>query len=799
MQDDASAREYHSGDCVILPATRRLVREGAEVELEGKVFDLILLLVRDHARALGKQELIEKLWGRRPITDAALSQLIYKARRACGDDGERQSVIRTIYGRGLQWVAPVREIVVEPPAPAASPVSGDPSVRIPAAGTAAPGTRRRFARSVAAAIALFAICVALAWWLVPRGVAHDSAGLPRVALLPIENATGQSSLDWTQRGVPGLIGSLLASSRGIDVVDPLQVARVWNFTVPPGSSRIEHTRKVVGASILVTGRLRKLGSVYELSLHVERDDGHRNADIALAGSEPGALAVSAVARLREALDLSPQSTPALAASPVDPYLAQTFARGMDAGMHGRWSDAKPYFTLCVREAPGFLPCRLRLGQAQANTDQLAESGKTLEALLAVARHRDDTGMIADTLFELGDVSLIRHEHATALKRLQEAAVLARTLGDPTLRTRIALKSVDVASRLKRFDLADRQLQLARDLIQQHALEASKPDLHTSESFLASARGDYPAAEKADREALAASTALGNEANAAGDAYNLGLDLLRQKKTADALPLLAYTYRMGGKLQNTRLEFSGGDNLAILLLNAGVEEQVAPIAERLLEIGRQQKNPVWQALALILRGGSEWNAGDRKAALASVRQSAALVDPAQDPDLWIALQYNVAMAMVFEDPASLPALSKQVDAVIAKQPKPDHYRYSRSLIRAMAAATSDQAAAVRDLEAAAAAAHPDDPTHGNLHRAALVVALATGDADAARVGLPDFDPSASHDADILLLASQWARRQGDAALAAKAGQRLKALRETALAALRKSGPDAIADISGDSGD
>jgi DNA-binding winged helix-turn-helix (wHTH) protein len=76
MPDDAQAREYHSGGCVILPATRRLLREGTEVELEAKVFDLILLLVRDHARALGKQELIEKLWGRRPITDAALSQLI---------------------------------------------------------------------------------------------------------------------------------------------------------------------------------------------------------------------------------------------------------------------------------------------------------------------------------------------------------------------------------------------------------------------------------------------------------------------------------------------------------------------------------------------------------------------------------------------------------------------------------------------------------------------------------------------------------------------------------------------------
>lgn len=798
MQNEAQTKEYHSGDCVIVPATRRLLRDGAEVELEAKVFDLILLLVGDHARALGKQEIIEALWGRRPITDAALSQLIYKARRACGDDGERQTVIRTIYGRGLQWVAPVREMVAEPPS-STVPVINDPSIPVATTTMAAPAPHRRFAWPIATAIILLAVGVALAWWLVPRGVAHDATKLPRVALLPIENATGDAALDWTTRGVPGLIGSLLAPSPGIDVVDPLQVARAWNFAVPRESSRIDHTRKVVGASILVTGALRKLGSVYELSLQVERGAGRRDADIVLAGSEPGALAVAAVPRIREALDLPSQTSPALAASPVDPYLAQTFARGMDAGMHGRWSDAKPYFALCVKETPDFLPCRLRLAQAQASTNELAEAQKTLGALLDIAHRRDDTKVIAESLFQLADVSLIRHEHATALRRLQEAAPLARKLGDAGLQARIALKSVDVAARLKQFELAGQALQQARDLVQRHGLQENKPDLYNSEAFLANARGDYAAAEKSDRAALTASTAVGNEANAAGDAYNVGLDLLRQKKTAEALPLLAYAFRMGGKLQNVRLEFSGGDNLAILLLNAGLIERVQPIADRLLAIGQQQKNPVWQALALILRGGGEWNGGDRRAALASARKSVALVDPVQDPDLWIALQYNVAMAMVFEEPASLPELSKQVEAVIAKQPKPEDYRYSQLLIRAMAAAANDKTAAVRDLEAAAIAAHPGDPAHGDLHRAALVVALASHDADAARVGLHDFDPSTCHDADILQLASQWAHQQDDASLADEAARRLKHLRETALAALRTSGPDALAGIATDPGD
>jgi len=56
MRGDAKVRECHSGGCVIVPATRRLLRDGVQVELEAKVFDPILLLVDHHARAPGKQE-----------------------------------------------------------------------------------------------------------------------------------------------------------------------------------------------------------------------------------------------------------------------------------------------------------------------------------------------------------------------------------------------------------------------------------------------------------------------------------------------------------------------------------------------------------------------------------------------------------------------------------------------------------------------------------------------------------------------------------------------------------------------
>src|SRR5699024_4043887 len=196
-------------------------------------------LVENRDRALGKQEVVTALWGHRPVTDAALSQLLYKARRAFDDDGDRQAVIRTIYGRGLQWVAPVVETAADTVA-ADAPVVASPA---PAAGnTPVPPRRRR--RAWWAGLGALGLLVLLSTWIIPRSFAPPAPPMPRVAILPMDNATGNAALDWTARGLPGLIASLLGNTRGLDVVDPLQVARVWSFTPPKGRSQAEHTRYV---------------------------------------------------------------------------------------------------------------------------------------------------------------------------------------------------------------------------------------------------------------------------------------------------------------------------------------------------------------------------------------------------------------------------------------------------------------------------------------------------------------------------------------------------------------------------
>src|SRR5690242_4554726 len=80
-------RRYRFADVEIDLGAREIRRQGARVDVEAKVFDLIELLLLARGRALTKTELVSALWGGRPVTDAALSQQLRKARRALGDDG----------------------------------------------------------------------------------------------------------------------------------------------------------------------------------------------------------------------------------------------------------------------------------------------------------------------------------------------------------------------------------------------------------------------------------------------------------------------------------------------------------------------------------------------------------------------------------------------------------------------------------------------------------------------------------------------------------------------------------------
>lgn len=97
-------------DRYVLDGTRAELRcDGMPVSIEPQVFDLLELLVSSRGRIVTRDEIFERIWGDRIVSDAALSSRIRDARRAIGDDGVAQRLIRTVHRRGLRFVGEVRE------------------------------------------------------------------------------------------------------------------------------------------------------------------------------------------------------------------------------------------------------------------------------------------------------------------------------------------------------------------------------------------------------------------------------------------------------------------------------------------------------------------------------------------------------------------------------------------------------------------------------------------------------------------------------------------------------------------
>lgn len=116
-----AGRAWRFDDFVLDTARYELRRGGEKIRVEPQVFDVMTLLVSHQDRFVTKEELFDSVWGGRFVGEAALTSRIKAARRALGDDGESQRYIRTVRGRGYQFVGTIIADAPTPAAPAPPP------------------------------------------------------------------------------------------------------------------------------------------------------------------------------------------------------------------------------------------------------------------------------------------------------------------------------------------------------------------------------------------------------------------------------------------------------------------------------------------------------------------------------------------------------------------------------------------------------------------------------------------------------------------------------------------------------
>lgn len=196
---------------------RELSREQVPVAVEPQVFDLVVHLMQNRDRVVSKDELIDKIWHGRSVSESTLTSRINAARKAIGDSGASQALIRTIARKGFRFVGDVEA------------KSGVPASE--------PG---RMA------------------WAPPAPFALPDR--PAIAVLPFTNMSGEAEQDYFSDGISEDIITALSKLRWFFVV-----ARNSSFVYKGRAVHIREVARELGVRYVVEGSVRRSGERLRIS------------------------------------------------------------------------------------------------------------------------------------------------------------------------------------------------------------------------------------------------------------------------------------------------------------------------------------------------------------------------------------------------------------------------------------------------------------------------------------------------------------------------------------------------------
>ncbi len=424
-EDSAPNGVYRFGNYELRLQSRELLLGGDAIALEPRVFDLLAFLLQNRERVVTKDELLEAIWPGTFVSETSLSRAVMKARRAVGDDADSQHSVKTVHGRGYRFVAELVESEPVFDTASASP-SSEPS-------DGADGRRRRVVvGAIAAALALIALMALLPEF--GRQPIDSTGDVPRVAVLPIDNATGDSDLDWVRFGLMDVLAGQLQQQSGLGVTASKDVLAILGRQAGgPGDREAaldavgSRLLKQLGATHIVRARLERPGQLYRLQAEILAHDGSESG-IELLGNEPLGL----VTELRRVIDdrVAGARRTKLVARVIsdDVFVNEAYARGRDQILRGNLEEAHTLLQAAVGQEPDNFWARHALATVILNRGDPVAAADLLGTLVDEARRDGRALEEATSLFVLGNTYLRRDDHGTAQSLYEEALSAFETLG-----------------------------------------------------------------------------------------------------------------------------------------------------------------------------------------------------------------------------------------------------------------------------------------------------------------------------------------------------------------------------------
>lgn len=409
--ENPEATGYRFGDVEVDVRRRRVLRGGVELALEPKAYAVLVELLRRVGGVVGRDALLDAVWGHRHVTPAVLNRIIALLRRELGDEADHPHLIRTVHGVGYEFIGVAQELRRAGPVAAAGETADGPASRIgePSATTPSPAVAARPRPASSRAVRRFAPLLLLSVAALPALLAWLPASRPppdaapalaptptrSVAVLPLVDAGGESDRRFFVDGLSENLITTLSQYADLKVV-----GRSSSFLFRDSREGAAAIGAKLGVAHLVEGRVQRAGDEVRVSIELIRTADGRTVwtqrfdrpyrDL-FALQDDIALAVAAALQVK-VLHAMPSMVESgrPASGDLDAYESYLRATADMAG--GDQVDAIGHFAQATRIDPGYAQAWSWLGFARTQHARGNRDRDAARAGYAQARRDIDTAL-----------------------------------------------------------------------------------------------------------------------------------------------------------------------------------------------------------------------------------------------------------------------------------------------------------------------------------------------------------------------------------------------------------------------
>src|SRR5215831_12961678 len=243
---DVRNKPTYRFDEIEVDASRSCVtRNGQSYYLRQQTFQVLLYLLKNHQRVVGKDELVEQIWDDTAVTDNALVQCITTIRKTLGDDSRHPRFIRTIPKVGYRFIGPIEEHFYEGPS---NSHSQDAEGLTKSVIELLRGVHHRISRRRQRAAMIFGaalVLIAGSWFVMRKqggipsyATLHPVPGKKAIAVVYFDNQAGDARSDWLREGLADMLITDLAQSDQLTVLSRQQLHSILERTGYARASRV---------------------------------------------------------------------------------------------------------------------------------------------------------------------------------------------------------------------------------------------------------------------------------------------------------------------------------------------------------------------------------------------------------------------------------------------------------------------------------------------------------------------------------------------------------------------------------